>query len=105
MSVVYADSTLTFPGEINKSEVIDAMKSSLSGIPDDYTWQYEPRESTFSIIAHASYQDRFKEKKTQYEILEEKFQKMVNADEYANNVIKRSQTYTRMGRGRIFTSR
>ena len=102
MSVVYADSTLILPGEINKPKVINAMASSLSGLPDDYTWHYEPTKSAVSIIAKASYQDQFKVRKTQFEQLQEKIKKLEEADEYANNVIKRSQTYTRMGRGRNF---
>lgn len=102
VSASYPDSTLILSGEINKPEVINAMTPSLSGSPNDYFWRYEPTEYTVSIIARASYQERFKVQKTQLEKLLDKVERIKQADEYANNVLKRSQTYTRMGRGRNF---
>ena len=101
VSVFYPDSTLTtltLLGGIDlKPAVMNHGTLSLSGLPDDYDWYYTRTESTVFIATKTSYQDCFKAQKTRLELLEERLARKEQADEYAENVIKRSQTYTRMG--------
>jgi hypothetical protein len=95
---------------ITKLTVSGALVASLSGPIDDYTWKYDNPTSTVSVTAKLSYQDRFKTKKTEIAELrdrvtelEDALAKSTEADAYVNHVVMRTQVYTNMGRGTIYS--
>lgn len=88
---------------ITKPKVSGALVASLSGSIDDCTWKYDNLTSTVSVTAKLSDQDCFKTMKTKVAELQDEITKLEDAHTYANHIVMRSQVYTNMGRGTIYS--